>query len=82
MNKSSKKHLHEKLLNRETSEYRVKVFSKTCATKKLYTNKNKAKYVAGMRSKDTKEQLEPYKCNYGKHWHIGHPMTLRRLRNA
>lgn len=85
MNKDSKIQLQNLLISehnfKNANKHKVRLIQKRCLFKKRYSNKNQARYKANYLSKNIKEIIEPYKCIHGKHWHIGHPMHIKRKVN-
>lgn len=63
---------------------------KRCHGKLCYPRKGIARYKAAVSNKIERHtvEIEPYKCAFGRHWHIGHHPkvlmdreTLRQLKN-
>lgn len=59
----------------ELTPITAKIMDRHCTRKKQYPNKNAARCRAGESTKRIGEYIEPYKCKYAKHWHIGHGKT-------
>lgn len=56
---------------------RVQAVRSTRCGKLAYPSRKFAKQTAAVRSRETGEVLEAYKCPHGCHaWHVGHPIGL------
>ncbi len=53
---------------------------KSCEGKTPYPSHTAAAAAARWRSRQTRSWIRPYKCQFGRHWHIGHPP--RKVRRA
>ena len=66
------KEKYQSVKKKVTSLTQAKIMDRACERKKRYSNKNIARLKAHHASQKTGEAIEPYKCHYAKHWHIGH----------
>jgi hypothetical protein len=54
---------------------------RSCEGKTAYPSIDKARYAAHLASKRSSEKIVPYRCEFCRQWHIGHPpaRVQRRL---
>lgn len=55
-----------------------RVRRKACEGKVRYETFAQARSAAFLRSRDTGEWIVPYRCRFGKHYHIGHQTVRAR----
>lgn len=61
----------------DEQDEKAKYYYRSCGKKKGYANKNVAKYIAAIQRKETEEDIQAYKCTFGRHYHIGHPRHIK-----
>lgn len=55
----------------------------SCAGKRVYASWATAMHAARPINHESDESLEPYRCDFGKHYHIAHrPKAFRKPREA